>query len=854
MKKKTMRFLWISLACVLVLGVGVFTWINTYMLRESRRAINEVGEIYMAEMNRQMRLHFRSITDLCLSQVEGIVWRTPPESVQEYGEEMLEELAVSAEIRGFSHLSIYSTQGEFNVIYGEPLTIINEEPFLQSLNQGEKKVTVGRTASGAWLLLFGVSVGYPESEGYPMQDGSRCTALVAGLPMEYLNETMDLKMDGAMIYSHIISKEGWFVVRNADIEEDNYYDRIVNRCTFEGQTAQEALNDLKSAVSAGKEYTTVLTVDGEQRHLYCSPLPDSEWYLVTVMPHGILDETVARLGTQRVNTALGGGLVILAALLTVFFLYFRMTQRQLTALERAQREAERANQAKSEFLSNMSHDIRTPMNAIVGMTAIAAANISKPEQVQDCLRKISLSSKHLLGLINDVLDMSKIESGKLTLNVDRLSLREAMESIVSIVQPQVKAKGQSFDIFIRDIQTEQVRCDGLRLNQVLLNLLSNALKFTPEGGAISVTLTQEDSPRGGDYVRTHFWVEDTGIGMSPEFQKRIFDSFMREDNQRVQKIEGTGLGMTITKYIVDEMKGTIELKSEVDKGTQFHVTLDLERAREREEDMVLPDWEMLVVDDDEQLCASAADVLREIGVHAQWALDGKSAVEMAEKRHAQGRDYHVVLLDWKMPGMDGIETARQLRKTVGEDIPLLLISAYDWSEIEDEARRAGINGFIAKPLFKSTLFYGLNHFAHPGAACGPEEEEQAPDYTGKRILLAEDNELNWEIASELLSSVGFTLEWAENGRICVEKFMASEPGFYHAVLMDLRMPVMNGYEATRAIRTCGRADADVPIIAMTADAFSEDIQKCLECGMNAHVAKPLDVRELLRLLQRLIRQ
>lgn len=256
-----------------------------------------------------------------------------------------------------------------------------------------------------------------------------------------------------------------------------------------------------------------------------------------------------------------------------------------------------------------------------------------------------------------------------------------MESIVSIVQPQVKAKGQSFDIFIRDIQTEQVRCDGLRLNQVLLNLLSNALKFTPEGGAISVTLTQEDSPRGGDYVRTHFWVKDTGIGMSPEFQKHIFDSFMREDNRRVQKIEGTGLGMTITKYIVDEMKGTIELKSEVDKGTQFHVTLDLERAREREEDMVLPNWEMLVVDDDEQLCTSAADVLREIGVHAQWALDGKSAVEMAEKRHAQGQDYHVVLLDWKMPGMDGIETARQLRKTVGEDIPLLLISAYDWSEL-----------------------------------------------------------------------------------------------------------------------------------------------------------------------------
>ena len=644
------------------------------------------------------------------------------------------------------------------------------------------------------------------------------------------------------------------MVRNADTEGENYYDWLLERGEFEGWTAREAVNNMREAVDQGEEFTLYLSIEGERRHVYCSPLPHSEWYLVTVMPRGELDDAVAELGSRRIYTALGSCAVMMAALLAVFLVYFRMSQNQLKAVEKAQREAEHANRAKSEFLSNMSHDIRTPMNAIVGMTAIAAANMDRPEQVRDCLRKIALSSKHLLGLINDVLDMSKIESGKLTLNPDMVSLREAMESIVSIIQPQVKARNQVFDIFIRDIQTEKVVCDGVRLNQVLLNLLSNALKFTPEGGSISVLLTQEDSPRGAEYVRTCFRVKDTGIGMSPEFQERIFESFVREDSKRVQKTEGTGLGMAITKYIVDEMGGTITLKSQVDQGTEFCVTLDLERIGDGGEEMRLPSWEMLVVDDDEQLRSSAAAALEEIGVHAECAPDGPTAVEMAGSRHAQGRDYQVVLLDWKMPGMDGVETARQLRSAIGGDVPLLLISAYDWSEVEDEARRAGISGFISKPLFKSTLFYGLNHFAAPGEGAAQPPEQPAVDYTGRRLLLAEDNELNWEITHELLSAVGFVLDWAENGKICVEKFSASEPGFYDAVLMDLRMPVMDGYQAARAIRASGRPDAGLPIVAMTADAFSEDIQRCLACGMNGHVAKPLDVNELLRLLQKLMGQ
>ena len=543
--------------------------------------------------------------------------------------------------------------------------------------------------------------------------------------------------------------------------------------------------------------------------------------------------------------------MILAILLLVFSWYYRLMRQQIKELAQAREEAVQANIAKSEFLSNMSHDIRTPMNAIVGMTAIALTNIDNRQQVQNSLKKIALSSKHLLGLINDVLDMSKIESGKLTLSVDRVSLREVMESIVSIIQPQVKAKNQQFDIFIHDVEVENVYCDSVRLNQILLNLLSNALKFTPDGGQIHVSLYEEISPKGEDFVRVHFDVKDNGIGMSEEFQKRIFESFVREDNARVKKIQGTGLGMTITKYIVDAMGGTIKVESQLEQGSTFYVTLDLEKALVEENEMILPEWKMLVVDDDEQLCETAANSLKEIGVRADWVLDGLTAIRVVEEHHEKHDDYQIILLDWNMPDMDGIATARELRKRLGDDIPILLISAYDWNEIEAEAREAGISGFIAKPLFKSTLYHGLKSF-FDGTPEDSEKNLEEDKFTNTKVLVAEDNDLNWEIANELLSELGLDLEWAENGKICVEKFEQSPVGYYAAILMDIRMPVMTGYEAADAIRASKRVDADIPIIAMTADAFSEDVQKCLTHGMDAHVAKPIDVSLVARLLKKYI--
>ena len=843
-KNITTRFLIGSLIALLILGMVVFSVLGIYMNRKSSETIHEVGEIYMTGMGDQLARHFENIIQLRFSQVEGIVSVVSTDHTDI--EKLHEELIYRAQVRGFDHLSFCSSEGELETLLGAPIHAINLPPFLEALRRGEQRVAVGIDDIGNEVILFGITA------NYLMKSGEQCIGLVASIPLEYISGILSLEEDGSLMYCRIIRQDGSFVISNLNTNMPDYYNSVWEMC---GSHTDESsivtyLEGLRNALKEHKNYSSLLDVRGEIRQIYGRPLPYSEWYLIMIMPFGLLDQVINGLSGQRTAATLLACASILVTLVLIFLRYFSLTRLQFQELEKAQQTAIEATKAKSKFLSNMSHDIRTPMNAIVGMTAIATAHIDDQNQVQNCLRKIALSSKHLLGLINDVLDMSKIESGKMTLSMDQVSLKEVVEGIVSIVQPQVKAKRQKFDVHIENIVTENVCCDSVRLNQILLNLLSNATKYTPEEGSIQLSMFEEDSPKGENYVRTHVKVKDNGIGMSPEFLKQIYESYSRADGTRVHKTEGAGLGMAITKYIIDAMGGTIEVQSELDKGTEFHIALDLEKATVTDLDMVLPPWNVLVVDDDELLCQTAADSLKSIGVKAEWTLSGEKAIQMAMEHHHARNDFQIILLDWKLPGMDGFQVAKELRRNLGDEIPILLISAYDWSEFESEARNAGISGFISKPLFKSTLFYGLRQYMGVNES-NDEVSEQDLDLSGRRILLAEDNELNWEIASELLSDLGVQLEWAEDGQICLDKFLDSPEGYYDAILMDIRMPIMTGYESTQAIRALNRSDASsIPIIAMTADAFSEDIQRCLSCGMNAHIAKPIAVSELARLLKK----
>lgn len=842
--KSIKLFLFVSSIGLIILGFVVFSWMGMEMSNKSEAAVDEISDIYMSEMSSQLQKKFEAVIDLYLAQLDGVIKRVEAEEF-DYKRSLRQELELSAEIRDFKFMGLYTEEGDCDLIYGEPVKVSNQDEFFRMIGNDDTRISSGVNASGEKLFLLGKTV------DYPMKDGNISDALVVGVPVDTLENMLALDEKEAILFSHIIAEDGDFIIRSGEAYRDSYFERIL--AEFEvtkGKTPEQYAEEIKDAIVKKEDYSTAVTVKGGKQHLYLTSLSHSEWYLLSIMPNGRLDDAVKRMGDARQRIMLTAGGIMLAAAFIIFIMYYKMSQKQMAELNEARKEAVRANRAKSEFLSSMSHDIRTPMNGIVGMTAIAQANIGDTLRVRDCLGKIALSSKHLLGLINDVLDMSKIESGKLSLNMQLVSLRDTMNNIVNIAQPQVKAKDQHFDVFIQNVQTENVICDNVRLSQVLINLLSNAVKFTPEKGEVNVYMEQEDSPKGSEYVRCHFRVKDNGIGMTPEFQQEVFEKFVRERKEQVDKTEGSGLGMAITKAIVDLMDGTIELVSAPNQGSDFHIILDFERADVQEEDMILPPWKMLVVDDDEDLCHSVVSSLKEIGIDAEWASDGRTAVKMVENRHLKNDGYQIVLLDWKMPDMNGLEAAKKMRKHLGDNVPILIISAYDWSDIEEEAREAGAQGFISKPLFKSNLFLGLKPYMIGLEEEKPVKEEKQMQFSGKRILLAEDNDLNWEIAEAILSEVGFWLERAENGKICVEKFNQSEVNFYDIILMDIRMPVMNGYEVTQNIRALKREDAGLPIIAMTADAFSEDIQRSKECGMNEHIAKPLDVNQLMQVLDR----
>ena len=521
-------------------------------------------------------------------------------------------------------------------------------------------------------------------------------------------------------------------------------------------------------------------------------------------------------------------------------------------LEGALQAAQHANQAKTTFLNSMSHDIRTPMNAIIGFTSLAASHINNTDKVKEYLRKIAASSEHLLSLINDVLDMSRIESGKVKIDEKPLHLPELLHDIRTIIQPTVTSKQLDFLIDTVDVIDENIIADKLRLTQILLNILGNGIKFNKTGGTISLRIKQARKAPVG-YATYHFIIRDTGIGISQEFQQHIFESFTRAETSTVSGIPGTGLGLSITKKIVDMMGGTISVKSEEGHGSEFDVCLTFRLSGEKKVYEKVPSLQglrVLVADDDTDTCLSISSMLTEIGMRSEWTVSGREAVVRTQHALDMGDEFYAYIIDWLMPDMNGIETVRRIRKVIGDSRPIIILTAYDWADVEQEAREAGVTAFCEKPLFLSELRDLLSQ---------PRPVESAPAenkavYKGKTVLLVEDNQLNQEIAVAILEEVGFRTELAEDGKAAVETMEASQPGDIDLILMDIQMPVMDGYEATKAIRASSKDHCRaIPIVAMTANAFEEDRERALSSGMDAYVAKPIQINKLMEAIDEVLK-
>ena len=632
----------------------------------------------------------------------------------------------------------------------------------------------------------------------------------------------------------LIDSAGDYIIKGKSFKNSNFYEFYQSYNTF----TAASVNELRAVV--GGEPGSVEMINSQDQECLIGHTRvnyTDNWIIVTMIPMRELKE-------HESNWTLIGIIVAGLLLLLIFNLHSVMNlNRQLKAAAVA---ADQANRAKTDFLSTMSHDIRTPMNAIIGLTTIAGKNTEDQVTVKESLRKINLASNHLLTLINDILDISKVESGKLNLSPVTFSIVECAENLVNISQPMVKEKNIDFNFRVSHFEHEYLYADQLRINQIFINILSNAVKYTEPGGTVDVDI-REEKGETDKTVKITYVVADTGIGMTPEYMQHMYDPFTRQTDSRVNTIQGTGLGLSITKKMIDLMNGTIDCESEVGKGTTFTVKLEIAVADKTEEEMKLPPVNVLIADDDDVLRQTAADTLRSIGVEADTAAGGMEAVQKVQ----DGAQYQVVLLDLKMPDMDGIETARKIREKMGDKVPIVLISAYDWSDMEEAAKEAGVNGFISKPLFRSTLYNKLSEVLGNEREHNGTEDENA-DIAGMHILVTEDNDINWEIISMLLQMQGVETERAVNGLEAVERMKNARKGEFDLIFMDIQMPVMNGIEATKQIRALEDPWArQIPIIAMTADAFSENVAECFEAGMNGHIAKPIDMKIVLKEIRRI---
>ena len=636
----------------------------------------------------------------------------------------------------------------------------------------------------------------------------------------------------------IIDGDGDYIIKGHLYKNSSFFEFYKSYNKIDPQESSDFFNNITTSTGSFIMYNS----RGEKCILAYTPFDATgDWTLLSLMPMKYLN-----VNTENwiLISFISIGLLVLFIFDLLVMLHFNKR------IQASAKEAESANKAKTDFLSAMSHDIRTPMNAIIGFTTIAERNIEDKKAIEENLRKISLASNHLLTLINDILDISKVESGKLNLCPQDLSLVETVENLMNISQQMIREKNLDFRFRVSNIDKEIIYADKLRLNQIFINILSNAIKYTEANGSVFVDLIEENSIKP-DHIKIIYRVADTGIGMSKEFMKTMYQPFSRQTDSRVNSIQGTGLGLAITKQMVDLMEGKIECESIEGKGTTFTVTIDLPISNLSYKNLKLDNINILVVDNDELSLESASITLESLGLNVDTSNNGIDAISLIKKKHEENNDYDIAIIDYKLNDLNGIETIKRLKEDIDFKLPLLLISSYNFIDIENEAKDIKVNGFINKPLFKSTLYDKITEILGKKSEA-LEEKDDYSDLEGLKILVAEDYDINYEIISSLLSMYKIETERAENGRICLDKISNAKDFEYTLIFMDIQMPIMNGLDATRAIRALPNKNiASIPIIAMTADAFSENVTECLNAGMNGHIAKPVDINLVIKEIRRI---
>lgn len=799
----------------LLCGALLFGGVTASYIRKFNRTLEEENRIRMAETGENIRTYMNAVIDnnrsLLLNAAVALA-AVREENRMSYLEKMQEQ-------DHFVYIGYAETDGLLYTTLSSEARDISEDSYFKEALTGDYAVTgivreILKDSAVSGVIL---AVPIPEGQGV-------VTAMIDLRQLEVALETSNF---GGQGYSYIIDKEGSLVLYKRSMDYYNFFN-LLDNVTFETGFSHDAI--LKDIREGNAGLSCYANFDVKQYAYYC-PLGLNDWTAVNIVAKDVVTQKTDALVYELTGLCIVSVAVFLLLAAIVVILFNQSQNRK------------RADKAKSTFLANMSHDIRTPMNAIIGMTAIAFKHLDDPGQVKKCLNRIESSSQYLLGLINDVLDMSKIESGKMTLHNEYVPLPEVISRMITIVQPSIKSKKQKFSIQLHHVEHEHICTDSLRLSQVFINILSNASKFTPEGGKITVDIEelQQNSPETANY---RFSFSDTGIGMSPEFVKDIFSSFSREQDSRKNGIEGTGQGMAISKCIVDAMHGTILVKSHQGKGTVFTVELEFQLDRNEPDPVPIPVLRVLIVTDDRNCRDYTSGILNSLGMNTECAdTTEEAAVKLKETKNSN-KAYDLLIMDARSTGTDMRQYVGEIRTAIGQDIPVLFICAYDCDEIESQVFTDRLNAFVREPLFRSKLCKKLRSLI--GQDSNTENMDSGNkefDFTGLRFLLVEDNELNREIAAMLFSDTGAVVEMACNGEEGLHHFEEAPAGYYALILMDIQMPVMDGYTATRKIRRLKRPDAStIPIIAMTANAFAEDVAACMEVGMNAHLSKPLDMQ------------